>query len=330
MNYKDIWVVAETQNGFLLPQTLELMNKGKELACSIAQNLCVVLIGEENKENEELLRKYDADTIISIEHREYKHYETKNYTNILAVLIEKYKPLVVMISASNNGRTLGARLSARKNLGLIAGCCDMAFKEDKKTLVCLVPISDGNRISNIVCKTLPQLVTVENGIFMRIRPTEKKSDHIIRENIAPSEEIKATLHKVIGEVTNSKKNLETAEIVVGIGMGIQNKQNLPLIEEFAKEIGAAVGVSKPLVDEGWVSETFQVGINGKKVAPDIYFAIGISGSLNHIIGMEKSKLIIAINDRATAPIFQYADYGIVGDLFEIIPMLQQEFKKIKK
>lgn len=330
MEYKNIWVICAHHNGKILPVTIELLGKAAKLAEESNQRAVAVVLGKDNAEFEKELIMCGADDVISVENLIYEHYSTEGYTAEISSLMDKYNPLAVLIPSTNNGRDLAGRLSARKELGMVAGCSDLYFKDDKKTLVWVRPTFDGKLYSSIVTNTFPQLGTVAGRVFRGNKPVERKGEVIKEKSVVTKEDIKPIILSIKENAGKEDIDLENARIVVSGGMGLQSKENLKIIEDFAKLVGGAVGYTKPIIDKGWADESKQVGITGKKVAPKIYFAIGISGALQHVRGIKDSELIIAVNNDPDAPIFKAAHYGIVGDLFEVMPLLTEEFKRIRE
>lgn len=333
MEHKNIWVVIEKHEGRPLNVCLELLGKGRILADEKNEKLVAVLMGYENKEVANTLISYGADEVINVDAKEFEHYRSDSFVSALNQLIDKYKPFAIMIGATSNGKDLGGRISARRELGLVAGCTDVYFNEDKTELLWERATFDGKLFSTIITATLPKIGTVGNKTFRGNTADPSRTGNIIEENVDVREEDIRT--KVLEIIKESKRagdgpDLEESPIVVSVGKGIGKKENLFIIEDFAKSLNAAMGCTKPLVDSGWLSYGHQVGSTGKKVTPKIYFAFGISGQLQHVAGMEDSDLIIAVNSDPNAPIFKIAHYGIIGDLFKVIPVLKEEFLKLKE
>lgn len=333
MEHKNIWVVIEKHEGRALNVCLELLGKGRILADERNEKLVALLMGYENKDLTDTLISYGADEVINVDAKEFEHYRSDSFTAGLDQLIDKYKPFAIMIGATSNGKDLGGRISARRKLGLVAGCTDVYFNEDKTELLWERATFDGKLFSTIITATLPKIGTVGNKTFRGNTPDPSRTGEVINETADVKEEdIRTKILEIIKEVkvTGEGPSLNDASIVVCAGKGIGKKENLSVIEDFAKSLNAAMGCTKPLVDVGWLPYDYQVGSTGKKVTPKIYFALGISGQLQHIAGMEDSDLIIAVNTDPEAPIFKVAHYGIIGDLFKVIPVLKEEFLKLKE
>jgi electron transfer flavoprotein alpha subunit len=266
-----------------------------------------------------------------VEGDEYKHYNTDAYTIAFTDLINTYKPSVILLGATNDGRDLGPRVACRVGTGLTADCTGLGIDEQTGLVAWTRPAFGGNIMATILCPDhRPQMGTVRPKVFKKPEPDYGKSGELIRmaSKVKP-EDIRTKLIEVI-KVCTAACNLEEAEIIVSGGRGMCKPENFTLIEELAGVLGGAVGASRAAVDAGWKPAMHQVGQTGKTVAPKIYFACGISGAIQHLAGMSSSDIIIAINKDADAPIFKMADYGIVGDVMEVLPVLTEEIRKIKE
>ncbi len=330
---KDIWVLVETFENKPKIVSFELLGKGREMADSRQEKLVAVVIGEDVEQIAKEAIFYGADKVLMVSGSVYENYSTDGYTYVMERLIKKYNPLVVLLGATPNGRDLGGRLSARLSIGLVADSIDCYFGEGSDEVQWIRPTYNGKLFSKIINKSRPQLATIDSNIFRGHQPDMNRTGDVIVESIvAPSNLIRTSLVNFtpLSAGNDETLDLDNAQIIVSAGRGIGSAENLALIRDFADSIGAAMGVSKPLVDAEWVSNQLQVGVTGKKVAPKIYIACGISGAMQHVFGMKDSELIIAINNDPNAPIFKIAHYGIVGDLFKVIPILKKEFAKITK
>lgn len=330
-DYRGIWIYIETIEGKAKSVGLELLNPGRRLADANGERLIAIVIGSGVEEVAKTAIAYGADEAILVEGAEYKDYNTDGYTNVLEKLISKYKPSALLIGATNNGRDVGPRLSCRIKTGLTADCTELDVDKESGNIAWTRPAFGGNLMATILCpNTRPQIGTVRPGVFKKIRPDFDKSGRIIRECIStPAEEIKTKLIRYIKETAEEVVNLEEAEIIVSGGRGLGQPENFSYIKDLAKALGGTVGASRAAVDAGWIPHIHQVGQTGKTVQPKIYIACGISGAIQHLAGMSSSDIIIAINKDEDAPIFSVADYGIVGDLFEILPELTKEIRKLK-
>ena len=265
-----------------------------------------------------------------VEGEEYAHYSTDAYAIAICTLVEKYGPTSMMIGATNNGRDLGPRVSCRLNTGLTADCTALDIDEESGNVAWTRPAFGGNLMATIMCPNhRPQIGTVRPGVFKK-NVVEGNTAEIIREDLhVPADQIRTQVLEVIKEMGGENVDLEGAEIIVSGGRGVGGPEGFEVIRALARELGATVGASRAAVDSGWIAHAHQVGQTGKTVAPKLYIACGISGAIQHVAGMSGSDVIVAINKDPDAPIFGIADYGVVGNLFEILPVLVQEIKKAR-
>ena len=319
---EEIWVFGEQRDGKIARVVFELLGKAKELAKSINAKVGVPILGYGCDDASELIR-YGADKVYMVEDERLKDYNTELYTKVISSLIRKYKPTIVLYGATNIGRDLAPRIAQRISTGLTADCTGLEIDEGK--LLQIRPAFGGNIMAEIKCKTLPQMATVRPGVMDMPKPEERKGE-IIKEAVSIDD--KDIFTRILKVVKEKKKvtNLEEARIIVSGGRGLGCKENFKLIEELASLLGAEVGASRAAVDAGWISKEHQVGQTGKTVRPKLYIACGISGAIQHRIGMQNSELIIAINKDPNAMIFSIADYGIVGDVNKILPAIINELK----
>lgn len=330
-NYKNFWVYIETVNGEVKSVGLELLNAGKRLAQIKKEKLVAIVIGYKISEVGKKAISYGADEVILVDEPEYKNYNTDGYVNVMEQLIKKYKPSTLLIGATNNGRDMGSRLACRIKTGLTADCTGLDIDEESGNVAWTRPAFGGNLMATILCpNTRPQIGTVRPGVFKKLETDYNRNGQILCEQIrTPEEMIKTKLVEIIADLKASGIKLEEADIIVSGGRGLGKAENFSYIRELAEVLGAAVGSSRAAVDAGWIAHSHQVGQTGKTVQPKIYIACGISGAIQHLAGMSSSDTIIAINKDPEATIFNVADYGIVGDLFEILPILTQEINKMK-
>lgn len=320
--YKDVWVLAETVNGKILPITLELMGEGRKLANELGKKLVVIVPGYEIEEVVKELLEYDVDKVYYLEHELLKDFSTLGFVEVLSEEIKKRKPEVLLVGATSIGRDIGPRLAARLGTGLTADCTGLEVDAEDKKLLMTRPAFGGNIMATIICpKNRPQMATVRPGVMSRAKKAEKNNAGF--EKILPKLSKEDIRTRLIGTVEHDQKrvNLIDAKIIVSGGRGIKNKDGFALIESLANALGGEVGSSRACVDAGWIDSSHQVGQTGTTVRPDLYIACGISGAIQHLAGMSESKYIVAINKDKNAPIFDICDYGIVGDLKEIIPAL---------
>ncbi|MFH1287586.1 MAG: electron transfer flavoprotein subunit alpha [bacterium] len=324
--YRGILIFAEQREGKLHNVALELLSLGKNLSEKLKEDLSAVLIGHQLDAPIKELTEYGADVIYTASDVKLKEYHTLPYTKIICDLIIKIKPEIVLIGATTIGRDLAPRAAARLKTGLTADCTELDIDLAKRLLLQTRPAYGGNIMATITCpQKRPQIATVRPHVFKKGIPVPDKKNKIINLT-APVEE--NSICKIIKITRELKENvhLEESEIIVSGGRGIKNAENFSLLFEFAKILKGTVGASRAAVDAGWISSYHQVGQTGKTVSPKIYIACGISGAIQHLAGMQSSDIIIAINKDTNAPIFNVATYGIVGDLFEIIPILIRELK----
>ena len=326
---KDFWVFVETnEDGTAKNVGIELLTPGRELADAQGGKLVAIVIGSNVDAAVEAAGKHGADQVIVVDGPEYKSYTTDAYAIALTTLIEKYGPLSMMIGATNNGRDLGPRVSCRMETGLVADCTALGIDEETGKVAWTRPAFGGNLTATILCpEHYPQIGTVRPGVFKKSDETENKAE-IIKEDIhVEAEKIRTQILEILNDMDGEKVDLENADIIVSGGRGVGGPEGFEPVRELAKVLGATVGASRAAVDSGWISHAHQVGQTGKTVAPKLYIACGISGAIQHQAGMSGSDCIVAINKDPDAPIFDIADYGIVGDLFEVLPILTEEIKK---
>lgn len=327
----NVWVYVELVGGKPSQLSLELLGKGRELADSKQVKLSAVILGTNLAEVAQELIGYGADEVICGTNVSLNAFEGKSSAEAIATLSKKYNPNVLLIGGSVNGRELGGRLSALLNIGLVADCIDCSYASEDDAITWIRPAYTGKLFVKILTTSRPQLATISDKIFRGNAFDGARQGSVSEETIAVSGGTGLTQTSFVAAAVEENNapalSLENAEIIVSAGRGVGSEEGMQQVQNFAKEIGAAFGVSKPLVDAGWAPHDWQVGVTGKKVAPKIYIALGISGALQHLLGIKDAELVIAVNNDATAPIFERANYGIVGDLFEALPVLKEKLKK---
>lgn len=329
--YKGVWVFAEQKKGKVQSVVYELLGKARELAGDLATDVSAVLIGDRLEEEIQELIWRGADKVYVVEKRELANFLDEPYTNILVELIRKYKPEVVLCGATSMGRSLISRVAIKIYCGLTADCTGLDIDKDKKILLQTRPAFGGNIMATIISPNYrPQMATVRHKVFPEAQSDMKRKGKIIREQFNGQAIVSRTRLLDIIEEVETTVNLAEADIIVSGGRGMGGPENFKLLEELAQALGGAVGSSRAAVDSGWMSYSHQVGQTGRTVSPKIYIACGISGQIQHLVGMQSSKIIIAINKDPDAPIFKVATYGIVGDLFQIVPVLTKKFKEALK
>ena len=336
--YKGVYVFAQQVDNELSSIAFELIGKGKDLAADLGTEVTAVLIGSDVKGLADELAAYGADKVIVVDDPELKEYRTEPYTHALASVIDTYKPEIVLVGATAIGRDLGPKVSARVKTGLTADCTVLEIgdfplnplpnqEQKHNQLLMTRPAFGGNTIATIACpNTRPQMATVRPGVMQKREKVEGAKAVVEEFNpgFTPNNQYVEIL-KVVKAV-NDVADIMDAKILVSGGRGVGSAENFKLLEDLAEVLGGTVSCSRAVVDSGWKPRDLQVGQTGKTVRPNVYFAIGISGAIQHVAGMEESDIIIAINKDETAPIFDVADYGIVGDLNKILPQLTASLK----
>ena len=336
--YKGVYVFAQQVDNVISGIAFELLGKAKDLAKDLNTDVTAVLIGSGVKDLADQLAEYGADKVIVVDDPELKDYRTEPYTHALASVINEYKPEIMLVGATAIGRDLGPRVSARVKTGLTADCTVLEIgdfpinpvpnqEQKHNQLLMTRPAFGGNTIATIACPdNRPQMATVRAGVMQKITPIKGAKAEVIEYNpgFTPDDKYVEILN-IVKEVTDTVDIME-AKILVSGGRGVGSAENFKLLDDLAEAIGGTVSCSRAVVDNGWKSKELQVGQTGKTVRPQVYFAIGISGAIQHTAGMEESDIIIAINKDETAPIFDVADYGIVGDLNKIVPLLTEQLK----
>ena len=328
--YKGVFVFAQQVDNELTPIAFELIGKGKDLAKDLNTDVTAVLIGSDVKSLADELAEYGADKVIVVDDPELKDYRTEPYAHALASVIKEYKPEIMLVGATAIGRDLGPRVSARVKTGLTADCTVLEIGEFKgvaNQLLMTRPAVGGNTIATIACpNTRPQMATVRPGVMQKLEPVKGAKAEVIEYNPGFTPDNKyVEILKVVKEA-KSAENIMDAKILVSGGRGVGSAENFKMLQDLADVLGGMVSCSRAVVENGWKPVDVQVGQTGKTVRPNLYFAIGISGAIQHVAGMEESDIIIAINKDEDAPIFDVADYGIVGDLNKIVPALTEALK----
>ena len=326
-DYKGIWVFIEQKNGKVQSVSYELLGKAQELAKKLNTQVSGVFIGNKLEDQLDELIFCGADNIYLVQAPELANFQDEPYTNILVELVNKYKPEILLCGATNIGRSLISRVAINIKAGLTADCTGLDIDPDKNILLQTRPAFGGNIMATIISPNYrPQMATVRHKVFAPMAADKKRTGKIIKESFDPALYFSRTkLLDIIDEI-ESTVNLSEADIIVSGGRGMQAKENFKLLEDLAHVLGAAVGSSRAAVDSGWMPYSHQVGQTGRTVGPKIYFACGISGQIQHLVGMQSSKIIVAINKDPEAPIFKVATYGIVGDVLQVLPALTQAFK----
>ena len=309
---------------------IELLTPGKMMAGKQGGALVAVVIGNNVDEAVKAASEHGADKVIVVDGPEYAHYTTDAYAIALCTLVEKYGPTSMLIGATNNGRDLGPRVSCRLHTGLTADCTALDVDEESGNVAWTRPAFGGNLMATILCPDhRPQIGTVRPGVFKKSDAVEAKAE-VIKEDIhVDAKDIRTQVLELIKEADGENVDLEGAEIIVSGGRGVGGPEGFEPVKALADVLGGVVGASRAAVDAGWIAHAHQVGQTGKTVGPKLYIACGISGAIQHVAGMSGSDCIVAINKDPEAPIFDIADYGVVGNLFEVLPVLTEEIKKAR-
>lgn len=339
--YKGVYVFAQQVDNEISGIALELLGKGKELAAKLETEVTAVLIGYNVKNLADKLAEYGADKVILVDDPELETYRTEPYAHALASVIEKYKPEIVLVGATAIGRDLGPTVSARVKTGLTADCTVLEIgdfplvaipgqEQKHNQLLMTRPAFGGNTIATIACPdNRPQMATVRPGVMQKIAPIAGAKAVIEEYNPGFTPNNKYVTIKEVVKAVSDTVDIMDAKILVSGGRGVGSAENFKILDDLAEVLGGTVSCSRAVVDNGWKPKDLQVGQTGKTVRPQIYFAIGISGAIQHLAGMEESDIIVAINKDESAPIFDVADYGVVGDLNKIVPMLTEKIKEAK-
>ncbi|MFW6035564.1 MAG: FAD-binding protein [Halothermotrichaceae bacterium] len=327
-DYQDVWVFGEQREGEINNVVYELIGEGRKLADKLKQDLCVALIGSQLSKKADELVDYGVDKVYLIDEIELNKYNDEYYTAAVTELLGEYKPSIILLGATAIGRSLGPRVAARIKTGLTADCTGLDIDKESGNLLQTRPAFGGNIMATIVCKNhRPQMATVRPGVMKEAVKKPGYNGEVVKYEFDTSQvSLKTKLIDVVQEIGDSV-NINEAEVIVSGGRGLGSAENFEIIEELAEVLGGAVGASRAAVDNGWIDHNHQVGQTGTTVKPRIYIACGISGAVQHLVGMKSSDIIIAINKDPEAPIFNYATYGLVGDLFNIVPLLTKQIKE---
>ena len=337
--YKGVFVFAQQVDNEIGSIAFELIGKGKDLAKDLNTEVTAVLVGSDVKGLADQLAEYGADKVIVVDDPELKEYRTEPYTHALASVINEFKPEIFLIGATAIGRDLGPRVCARIHTGLTADCTQLDIgdfpmnpipgKEQKHNQLLMTrPAFGGNTIATIACPEFrPQMATVRPGVMQKAPKVEGAKANVIEFNPGFTPDNKYVEIMEVVKAVSDTVDIMDAKILVSGGRGVGSPENFQILQDLADVLGGTVSCSRAVVDAGWMPKALQVGQTGKTVRPNVYFAIGISGAIQHVAGMEESDIIVAINKDDTAPIFDVADYGIVGDLNKVVPMLTEKLKE---
>ena len=336
--YKGVYVFAQQVDNEISSIAFELLGKAKDLAKDLNTDVTAVLLGSGVKELADQLAEYGADKVIVVDDPELKDYRTEPYAHALSSVINQYKPEIMLVGATAIGRDLGPRVSARVATGLTADCTVLEIgdfplqavpgqEQLHNQLLMTRPAFGGNTIATIACPyNRPQMATVRAGVMQKIEPIKGAKANVEEYNPGFTPDNKYVEILDIVKSVAETVDIMDAKILVSGGRGVGSPENFKILEDLAEVLGGTVSCSRAVVDSGWKPKDLQVGQTGKTVRPNVYFAIGISGAIQHVAGMEESDIIIAVNKDADAPIFDVADYGVVGDLNKIVPKLTEALK----
>jgi len=327
--YNGVWVFCEQQEGVISTVAYELLSEARKLADRLSVPVGAVLIGDQIKSSAQDIIHRGADTVYVVESPKLKYFNDERYTKIVIDLCEEFKPEIILMGATSAGRALAPRVATLMRTGLTADCTGLDIDDETRMLLQTRPAFGGNIMATILCRDYrPQMATVRHKVFPEAQVDTSRTGEIIEKKYdANSEALKSRTEvlEIVNELSNAV-NVADADIIVSAGRGIGTQENLQLVEELADALGGAVGASRAVVDSDWIPYSHQVGQTGKTVCPKVYIACGISGQIQHLVGMQSAKMIIAINSDADAPIFRVATYGIVGDVKEIVPRLTAALK----
>jgi len=327
--YSGVWVFAEQRDGRLKSVAYELVSEGRKLADRLGAELSAVCLGH-GVEGLEHLVACGADRVILADDASLADHDEDRYTGVLVDLVRRHKPEILLAGATAMGRSFIPRVASIVHTGLTADCTGLDVDPDSRLLLQTRPTFGGNVMATIVCQAKrPQMATVRPHVFRREAPDAGRQGQIVKVDF--DREGVTSRTKLLGfvEDLSEKVKLDEADVIVCGGRGLGKPENFEIVKELANVLGGAVGSSRPPVDDGWIPYSHQVGQTGKTVSPKVYIACGISGAVQHLAGMQTSEVIVAINEDPNAPIFEVATYGIVGDLFQVVPLLTDRFKKAR-
>jgi electron transfer flavoprotein alpha subunit len=330
MEYSGVWILAEQQSGRVQRISYELLTCGLELAGKRNCRLSAVIFGHNINTNDlEELTERGADEVIAVEAAELEHFLVEPYSACMLKLIKQRRPEIIIAGATSTGRTLMPYVAAKAHLGLTADCTELDIEKETNNLLQTRPAIGGNIMAIIKTpKFRPQMSTVRPRSTKPAPRQQARSGEIIR-LAASKEELNSRIARMGFTANEEKRPLGEADTVVVVGRGIKKAENIPIVRELADSLGAALGATRDVVDRGWLSYPHQVGLSGQTISPKLYIGIGVSGSIQHLAGMQTAETIVAVNNDSDAPIFKVADFGIMGDLFEVVPVLTAHIRQEK-
>ena len=321
---------AEQREGKFRKVAIEAVSEGKRLADKLGGELDAAVVGSGVQDIAASLGAYGATKVYVVDDPALKDYTPHGYTKALCRIVKETQPSILLMGCTSMGRDLGPKVAARLATGIAPDCTALEIDADGRLLMTR-PMFAGGAIVKVVCPdSTPQIATIRPNVFAASTPDESQSAEVVKMDAEVSPDELRTLVREVIKSAGATVDLTEAQVIVSGGRGMGGPENFKILEELAEALGAAVGASRAAVDAGWRDHQFQVGQTGKTVSPVLYVACGISGAIQHLAGMKTSKVIVAVNKDPEAPIFKMADYGIVGDLFEVVPIMTEEAKKLKE
>ncbi|MCD4831405.1 MAG: electron transfer flavoprotein subunit alpha/FixB family protein [Anaerohalosphaeraceae bacterium] len=328
--HSGVWILAEQADGRVQRISYELLTRGRDLADKRGTDLTAMIFGNDiNAEDLQELINCGADRVVTMEEAKLEHFLVEPYAACMLKIIEDYQPEIVIAGATSTGRTLMPYVAIKANAGLTADCTVLDIEEETGNLLQTRPAIGGNILATIKTpQHRPQMATVRPHSTKPAVKQDGRTGEIVRLK-APAKYLKSRINRVDFIPDESEHGLQDADVVVAVGRGIKKSENISLIKSLAKELDAAIGASRDVVDRGWLSYPYQVGLSGKTISPKLYLAVAISGAIQHLAGMQTSETIVAINSDPDAQIFNVADFGIVADVFQILPVLSERIKQAR-
>jgi len=329
--HQGVWILAEQSGGRVQRVSYELLTRGRILADKLKTNLTAIILGAEiHQEGLQGLIERGADRVIAVEAAELEHFQVEPYAACMLKILAEYKPEIMIAGATSMGRTLMPYVAVKAHAGLTADCTELDIEEGTGNLLQTRPAIGGNILATIKtphCR--PQMATVRPRSTQPAQPQQGRTGEIVR--LSAPKELLASRTRQVDFVANTEEHsLQDAEVVVVVGRGIKKADNIPIVEALAGSLDGAIGATRDVIDRGWMSYPHQIGLSGKTITPKLYIGVGLSGSIQHLAGMQTSENIIAVNIDGDAQIFRVAEFGIVGDLFEVVPVLTEKIRKARQ
>lgn len=328
-SYKNVWIFAEQREGKIAPVVIELLGEGRKLAKEVDAELCAILLGKDVDGLAKELITFGADKVYVADDALFRKYTTDAYTKVIKDAIDEIKPEIMLFGATHIGRDLAPRIASRVGTGLTADCTKLEIDPEDKKIKQTRPAFGGNIMATIICPNhRPQMSTVRPGVMDKAEKDETRTGEVIALDYKITQD---DIRTTVLETVKTKKDLVSltdANVIVSGGLGLGGPEGFEMLKKLADKLGGVVGSSRAAVDAGWIDHSHQVGQTGTTVKPNLYIACGISGAIQHLAGMQSSDFIIAINKNPAAPILEIADYGVVGDLHEIVPMLIEKLDSV--